>query len=334
MALWIPAMSAMSSSVSADAERARRNPAILAAISQSATPRPPFGSDHETWKKESLILSARLDTLDSLKVMEPHEESPLMRSPGRSGRAFTLIEVLIVVGIIGVLIALALPAIGRGIERARSFKCQMSLRSVAFDFAIFADSDLHGERGDDRDRYGPYRFSLETFQESQYGVDEFWSFGSTDTVTRSTSASEDAMRCSEVRAPITYRRNTPCRNGAVGPAGSISFGFNSRLYKKETVDARSRPRISEVQLTSAILAQPNVPLAWDVDGAKAGRDVLPIFSAPSLDSQGPYAGDRFWFPGARHAGQLNVALIDGSVHSTAQPLSVTGWDWGYQPPGL
>ncbi len=65
--------------------------------------------------------------------------------------AFTLVELLMVVSIIGLLIGILTPAISGAMVRARSFKCQMAQRSVAFDFQIFADLQLHGDRGDDGD---------------------------------------------------------------------------------------------------------------------------------------------------------------------------------------
>src|SRR5258708_5345725 len=51
---------------------------------------------------------------------------------GRRARAFTLIELLISIAIVGVLLAILLPTLGHTIGAARGFRCQVSLRSVAF----------------------------------------------------------------------------------------------------------------------------------------------------------------------------------------------------------
>ena len=258
-------------------------------------------------------------------------------SSGRRGvvrRGYTLVEILVTISIIAILVSLLLPAMGRSMETARGFQCQLNLRSVAFDFNVFSDSMLHGSRGTDRRSFGPNRFSIETFMESQYCVDEYWCFQGQNTTVRTMSQHEnDVMRCTEVRGDVVYRRSTPCRDGAVGPVQNVSYGFNSRLFRAETVDAAGRPRTQEVQLTSTwVNRHPNVPLAWDVDGEAAADSgaSLSIFSAPSLDSQGPYADDRLWWPGNRHAGKANYALIDGSVHGTSKPLQ-TGWNWSAQP---
>ncbi len=217
--------------------------------------------------------------------------------------------------------------------RARAFRCQMNLRSVAFDFAVFAEPGTRGEHGTDEATYGPRRFSLETFIESEYRVDEFWPRDDSRTmITRAGDADRDAMRCAAVPGDLNLRRATPCRAGAVGPPGNISFGFNSRLFRVESVDPRGRPRATEVTLTPDILSHGLVPLVWDVDGvAAAATDGVPHFTAPALDSRGPYSNNRQWWPGLRHAGQGNFALIDGSVHGTPTPLAGNGWQWAYQP---
>lgn len=242
---------------------------------------------------------------------------------------FTLIELLLVIAIIALLIGIISPAIHGAIVRARSFKCQMAQRSVVFDFQIFADPQLHGDRGDDGDGSA---FSLETFQESQYGVDEFWRWGTAGAVNLPDASGNDPMRCPDVREPLTLRNNLACSNGAVGPSPSVSYGFNSRLHRAETIDSRGRPRVVQVSLRSDILSRSNVPLLMDVDGIRASElAVNPVYTAPSLDSQGPYANGRVWFPGLRHGGKANIAFIDGHVESSATPDREPGFDWAYQP---
>ena len=244
-------------------------------------------------------------------------------------QAFTLVELLIVIAIVALLIGILSPTIHGAIVRARSFKCQMSQRSVAFDFQIFADPQLHGDRGDDGDSD---MFSIETFQESQYGVDEFWRWGNAGAVDLPDVQGNDPMRCPDVREPLTLRNNLACSSGAVGPATSVSFGFNSRLNRAEIIDRRGLPRAVRVDLRQDILTRSNVPLLMDVDGERASQlGVNPVYIAPSLDSRGPYANSRVWFPGMRHGGKANVAFIDGHVESSSDPENEPTYDWAYQP---
>jgi len=237
------------------------------------------------------------------------------------------------VAIIGVVLALLLPALGRGVARARAFKCQMTMRSVAFDFQVFATPQTSRAHGDDDSRNSRGRFSLETFIESEYGVDEFWSREeSGNLIQKKENDPADSMRRPEVKGELQLRRNVPCRAGAVGPAEHVSYSFNSRLYRAETIDSRGRARPADVWLGTEILSMGTVPLAWDVDGVEAARrSVVPHWTAPGLDSRAVYAGNRLWFPSGRHSGQGNYALIDGSVHGVNDPLAQPGWRWSYQP---
>jgi prepilin-type N-terminal cleavage/methylation domain-containing protein/prepilin-type processing-associated H-X9-DG protein len=256
------------------------------------------------------------------------ENSPrASRGSRRSATGFTLVELLITVAILGVLLGLALPMLAGAIRKARAFRCQVSLKSVAFDFTMFADADLHSDRGNDPSVFGRQRFSLETFQESQYGLDEFWIWGGQSTHTVPDLGGRDPMRCAEMRGELTLLKNTPCAGGAISPPQNVSYTFNARLW---------RPMVNNVptlvSLTSAITDESMVPLVWDVDGAAAAKKGLtPVFSAPTMGAAGPYANSNLWFPSMRHSGTLNVGFVDGHVASSAAPLAESGWNWGFQP---
>ncbi|MBX3376518.1 MAG: prepilin-type N-terminal cleavage/methylation domain-containing protein [Phycisphaeraceae bacterium] len=249
-------------------------------------------------------------------------------------RGFTLLELLVSIAIIGVLLSVLLPALSRSIGAARGFRCQASLRSIAFDFSVFSDDQLHGDRGNDGPELGPRRFRLETFQESQYGIDEFWRWDSPTSHTLPDAAKNDPMRCSEMKGPITLTNNLPCTT-AIEPARNVSFGFNMRLHRAEVLLPNGQWRLNPVILTRSALdrAGGRVPLVWDIDGRLAEqRSATPIFSAPAAGSLGPYySGDDFWFPARRHNGAVNAALLDGSVGTFNRSIDETTWNWSFQP---
>jgi prepilin-type processing-associated H-X9-DG protein/prepilin-type N-terminal cleavage/methylation domain-containing protein len=264
-------------------------------------------------------------------LRHPIFASAAQRWPSRA--AFTLVELLIVIAIIGVLIALLIPAVRSALGTARGFKCEMSLRSVAFDFGLFADDTLHPFRGDDERDLSHGQFRAETFQDLQYGVDEFWAYGNKASISLPDAQGRDPMRCAEVRGDLVLRRNNPCTSGGVGPSENVSFGFNIRMHVSDRLMAQGRT--ARVALSSSIMgggdgfAPAAIPLLWDVDGAQAAsKGVTPLFSGPSLDSTF-LLGDQYWFPGMRHNGAMNVGFLDGHVAATRKPLQEPNWGWSF-----
>ena len=249
-------------------------------------------------------------------------------------------EVLVVVAILATLIALLLPAARGAISTARTFKCQMSQRSVAFDFQVWADDTLHPARGDDelpvsQGGAGRNRFRLETFMESQYGIDEFWSEPNLNTIRLPDRSGRDPMRCVEVPGEVVLTRFAPCSQGGVGPATSVSYGFNIRLQWSDRLYQNTNN--FQVTLTSAVLegygevSPATLPLLLDVDGRKAQEmDRSPVFTGP-LGNSDPMFYDGWWFPGKRHAGKVNVAFVDGHVSTTRDPEHEAGWSWDFAP---
>jgi len=238
---------------------------------------------------------------------------------------------LVTLAIIALLVSLLLPGLSAIRARSRAFACQTNQRSVAFDFAMFADTTLHGRRGDDlRDpdlRSG--QFWLETFQESQYEVDEFWE--RPEPVVRTDASALGVMHCPEVRGRVTLRRDTTCSSGAVKPAEQISFAFNYRLYQPERQLSESLWGTRKTPLSDRILSEfGRIPLLWGTDGgaaSAAGR--LPYYNAPPVHPGAPYTVTDHWFPADRHRGRVHVAFVGGEVAATAGPLEESGWRWDY-----
>ena len=246
----------------------------------------------------------------------------------RTPRAFTLLEILVTIAIIGVLLSLVLPIARSTIASARGFKCQMSQRSSAYDFNVFADDVYHGNRG--RDAGQTKRFRLDTFVASQYCLEEFWCWEGDNRHDFPDNDKNDPLRCPEVKGIITVQRNLPCQSGGVNPWQYVSFGFNFRLKIAERAAPQSG--IQQLWMRSSIIAENSVPLLWDVDGERAAAtSTAPFFSAPSLGSTGFYSNDRYWFPAMRHNKGINVGFVDGHVESTTMPLSEPSWRWDYSP---
>lgn len=254
-----------------------------------------------------------------------------LRAPGpvRPLRAFTLIELLAVIAIIGVLIAILMPALNASRETANDLKCRANYRSVLIQFTNFADDSGAGRRGNS-DSIAP-RFMLEDFQESVYGIAEFWNV---EGERRQLSMVDQPLMCSAGPQFLERRASIPCSAGAVGPAANVSTGFNARLNRETRIlsDGSMGPR--PAYLTSAILNYPDTPLLFDVDGqVAADRGLKPYYSAPAMlpkDGQDIYSGGEFWFPSMRHRGRMNVGFVGGHVLSSANPLKEPYWKWNFQ----
>ena len=77
------------------------------------------------------------------RVMNSRPSQRLMYS-GEGARGFTLVELLVAIGIIAILIGILMPAISGTIESARSVRCKANLRSLVTGLQMYRDDN----RGD------------------------------------------------------------------------------------------------------------------------------------------------------------------------------------------
>jgi prepilin-type N-terminal cleavage/methylation domain-containing protein/prepilin-type processing-associated H-X9-DG protein len=254
-----------------------------------------------------------------------------MRPTSKKRRALTLVELLVVMGVIAVLLAILLPAMSAGRHAALDLRCRAQLRSVTQGFVQFA-TDTSGTNRGDSDRLSDRLFRLEDFQESIYKVAEFWEGPPVSRI--AFSPPFPALICPAAPGRLERRSGVPCSAGAVGPTRNVSVGFNRRLDTGTRYIA-GRPFPERVYLGEKVMEFPDVPLVFDVDGViAASRNVAPYYSAPPPSKEAIpdiYSTGKFWFPSFRHRGGMSVGFVGGHVQSSRQPTDEPWWRWDYQP---
>src|SRR4030095_15859899 len=68
-----------------------------------------------------------------------------------TGRGFTLVELLVVIGIIALMVGILLPVLAKAREKANATKCQANLRTLMQAFLMFAQDNkgsLPGNKND------------------------------------------------------------------------------------------------------------------------------------------------------------------------------------------
>jgi prepilin-type processing-associated H-X9-DG protein/prepilin-type N-terminal cleavage/methylation domain-containing protein len=226
--------------------------------------------------------------------------------------AFTLVELLVVIGIIGLLVAILLPALGKARAQAQTLKCLSNLRQMGIAFQMYVNAQ-HG--------YLPYPTTT-------FGETALW-FTAVDPYLNAKSDSGTVISATNT-AQRSYKTYKQCpvwddfvgNNGQQGGVQDTLKEY-ARTYKMNSMLRHNNPygpaKIVEVRRSAEFVALGDgvsLDQTGDVPSqADSGQFSMEVDSINNGQT-GTLAPT---WPALRHKGAANILFVDGHAATISLP---------------
>lgn len=240
--------------------------------------------------------------------------------PCRDRGGFTLVELLVVIGIIGLLISILLPALGKAREAARAVVCESNERQIMMAFLLFAT---------EHQQHLPGNYFDSIKQQPKDAEKRDWLLGddpNQGTPQEYLDGPQKGTIYRYVKDPKVYLCPSYDHwafdlnygsNGRFDYASTLSFAG----AKVNHVNWRVRFHYHSGPYANTYNYDEFTPIVVEED---------PINGINGGNTEGGHSNtDRL---GHYHRGGGHYASIDGSVHWFKEPLDCSSWDWESKAP--
>jgi prepilin-type processing-associated H-X9-DG protein/prepilin-type N-terminal cleavage/methylation domain-containing protein len=259
---------------------------------------------------------------------------------GRLARAFTLVELLVVIGIIALLIAILLPALSKARAESVKLKCLSNMRQLGTIVQQYAndnkgkvprDYNYNDEYRGTNGKKGPHIFWAEAFY--HYFRDAQWNLPLTDGPDRDPILAPFMAKVPVYQCPAKPRATQP-----------LSYGCSSWALDKDdgVTGGEAQPMINIIQQRYAAqicyMTEVNVELPDTGSGCFDHYDIKDHNCIPYDDisppngviAKNPSFTDHRMMNDDRHRGSINMLYLDG--HAVSKKLAETSrYDFRWLP---
>ena len=205
--------------------------------------------------------------------------------------AFTLVELLVVISIIGLLAGLAVPAISGGLKSAKAGACLSNLHQIGIATMAYAADNS---------------FKLPN---AGSGTSDMWATQLATFISTGTKSKKSIFVCPGCEKPVTE---------ATGTDVAVTYGMHNGLMPKggTASNISSVVRSTEVILAGDVCQNPGNK-GWSpfciekpsIFASQSGSLNVAISTATDADS-----GNNPWLR-YRHSGKVNVVMVDGHAEA-------------------